>query len=119
MGGFAFYRPGVFESKNTMNKSNPQADQLASNNPRPVVELVPNFAITNHGTVSLFHPLTYQAKDWLRLYCPADGEHQYFGEALVIEHRYVADIIHFATADGLVAAKSKSSCQVMPEKEKA
>jgi len=28
-----FYRPGVFESKNTMNNSNPQADQLASNKP--------------------------------------------------------------------------------------
>lgn len=91
--------------KNThMKNSNPQANALAPNNPRPVVEIIPDYAVSHHGTVSLFHPLTGQADDWLRLHCPQDGEHLYFGNALAIEHRFVADIVQLATDDGLLPA---------------
>jgi hypothetical protein len=81
-----------------------RANQLASKSPRPVVESIPDFAVSHHGTISLFHPLTNAADDWLRLHCPADGEHQYLGNALAIEHRFVADIIQFAADDGLLPA---------------
>jgi hypothetical protein len=64
----------------------------------------PDFALTYHGTISLFHPLTNRADDWLRLHCPPDGEHQYLGNALVIEHRFVLDIVQLATDDGLLPA---------------
>jgi hypothetical protein len=101
LGGFAFYRLLVRESNTHMKNSNPQADQLAPSEPRPVVEFVPDFALSDHGTVSLFHPLTNQADDWLRLHCPQDGEHQYFENALAIEDRYVADIRELAIRDGL------------------
>jgi hypothetical protein len=59
-----------------------RANQLASKSRRPVAESVPDFAVSYHGTVSLFHPLTNRAGDWLRLHCPLDDEHQYFGNAL-------------------------------------
>ena len=57
--------------------------------------------ITGGGTVCLFHPLTEEARQWLAEHCPLDGEHQYFGDALVIEHRYVASIVEMAIRDGL------------------
>ncbi len=81
-----------------MNNSSPQTSQPALNNQ---AESIPDFAITYHGTVSLFYPLTDKANDWLRLYCPPDGEHQYFAQALAIEHRYVCDILELAIRDGL------------------
>ncbi len=87
-----------------MNNSSPQANQPALNNQ---AESIPDFAITHHGTVSLFYPLTDKANDWLRLYCPPDGEHQYFGEALVIEHRYVSNILELAIRDGLTPPQTE------------
>ena len=60
--------------------------------------------MTGGGTVYLFHPLTNKARAWLALHCPPDGEHQYLGNALAIEHRFVADIVQLATDDGLLSA---------------
>ena len=51
-------------------------------------QLPADFSITGGGTVYLLHPLTPKASAWLALHCPPDGEHQYFGNALAIEHRY-------------------------------
>jgi len=84
-----------------MKNSVPRANQPASNDPRPVAEFAPDFDISHHGTVSLFHPLSSRAEDWLRLHCPRDGEHQYLGKALAIEHRFVSDIVQLASDDGL------------------
>ncbi|MGA9778818.1 MAG: hypothetical protein WBS33_11170 [Verrucomicrobiia bacterium] len=86
-----------------MKNSTAQASQLAQ--PQlPGTVSSPDFAISYHGTVSLFHPLTNRADDWLRLHCPADGEHQYLGNALAIEHRFVSDIFQLAADDGLLPA---------------
>lgn len=64
-------------------------------------QLSADFFLTGGGTVYLFHPLTSKAKAWLALHCPRDGEHQYLGNALAVEHRYVTDIIAQAKLDGL------------------
>jgi hypothetical protein len=61
-----------------------------------------DFAVTGGGTVYLFHPFTEEARQRLAEHCPPDGEHQYFGDALVIEHRYVASIVELAIRDGLI-----------------
>ena len=55
----------------------------------------------NNGTIWLFRPVTQAARDWLAEHCPADGDHQYFGDALAVEHRYVVDLYEFARHDGL------------------
>jgi hypothetical protein len=82
-----------------------QATRLAQNPPAGTPSS-PDFALSNHGTISLFHPLTNRADDWLRLHCPPDGEHQYLGNALAIEQRFVSDIAQLATDDGLLPATS-------------
>jgi hypothetical protein len=51
----------------------------------------------------LFHPLTGAAAAWLRLHCPADGEHLYLGRALAIEHRFVSGIVQLAVQNGLTS----------------
>jgi hypothetical protein len=86
-----------------MKNTTSQAAVLALKNPN-IAEPCPDFAISYHGTVSLFHPLTNSAADWLRLHCPCDGEHLYFGDALAIEHRFVASIVQRAIGDGLSSA---------------
>ena len=61
----------------------------------------PDFSLHGSGTVFLFEPLTERASQWLETHCPPTGDHQYFGDALAIEHRYVSNIILLATLAGL------------------
>jgi hypothetical protein len=56
--------------------------------------------IENHFSVYLLLPLTYVGRDWLRSHVASDA--QWFGDALVCEPRYVADIAKGAVDDGLV-----------------
>ncbi|MGD0087824.1 MAG: hypothetical protein ABSC24_11935 [Verrucomicrobiota bacterium] len=86
-----------------MKNSSAQAHKLAQTPPAGR-RSSSDFAVSYHGTISLFHPLTNRADDWLRLHCPPDGEHQYLGKALAIEHHFVSDIIQLATDDGLLPA---------------
>jgi hypothetical protein len=60
-----------------------------------------DFCLTGSGTVYLFHPLTDQAREWLALHCAPSGEHQYLGDALAVEHRYVSGFVAQAQLDGL------------------
>jgi hypothetical protein len=46
--------------------------------------------ITNHGSLFLFQPLNDEVKSWLNENVSADS--QWFGGALVVEHRYAANL---------------------------
>jgi predicted thioesterase len=58
--------------------------------------------VNNHGTIFLVHPLSDAGREWVQEHLPADA--QRFGEAVVVEHRYIADIVDGATNDGLEVA---------------
>jgi hypothetical protein len=60
-----------------------------------------DFAIHYGGSISLFIPLTDSAHEWLDRHCPPDGEHLYSGPNLVVEARYLGDLIEYAIRDGL------------------
>ncbi len=60
----------------------------------------PDFFVENHGTVFLLRPLTPAAISWVKENLPED--HLTFGNAVVVEPRYIADIVRGAQADGLV-----------------
>jgi hypothetical protein len=51
------------------------------------------------GTIFLLQPLTPAANSWVDEHLPQD--HLTFAGAVVVEHRYIADIVRGATADGL------------------
>jgi hypothetical protein len=53
----------------------------------------------NHGSLYLLQPLTEQASDWLHQHVAENA--QWFAWALVVEHRYISDIVRGAIAEGL------------------
>ena len=61
-----------------------------------------DFTLTGCGSVSLFHPHTKSAQDWLHRHCPPSSNHQYYGDALAIEHRFAPNIIGRAMDAGLL-----------------
>jgi hypothetical protein len=59
----------------------------------------PDFLVENHGTIFLLQPLTPAANSWIEDNLPEDRIT--FGIAVVVEHRYIADIVRAAITDGL------------------
>jgi hypothetical protein len=59
----------------------------------------PDFMVENHGSIFLLQPLSPAANSWIEENLPED--HLTFGGAVVVEHRYIADIVHGAKASGL------------------
>ena len=62
----------------------------------------PDISIENHGTIFLFRPNTPAAAEWVSHNVQEDA--QFFGDALVVEHRYAADLAVGMREDGLVLA---------------
>jgi hypothetical protein len=54
--------------------------------------------IENHGSIWLVRPLTQHATEWLHVNVQADA--QWFGGALVVEPRYVANLVNGLSEEG-------------------
>ena len=62
-----------------------------------------DFKLENHCSLFLLRPLNSAAKDWMGEHLPMDNpETQFWGDAIVIEPRYVAPIVDGIIGDGLV-----------------
>jgi hypothetical protein len=62
-----------------------------------------DFKLENHGSLFLLRPLNSAAKEWMGEHLRMDNpETQFWGDAIVIESRYVAPIVDGIIADGLV-----------------
>jgi hypothetical protein len=57
-----------------------------------------DFTVQNEFTIFLLRPLIDGAREWLSEHTPDDV--QWFGDAIVVEHQYIADIDGIP-ADGL------------------
>lgn len=62
----------------------------------------PDYRVENHGTIYLFRPLNEAAGNHLRENVQEDA--QWFGDALVVEHRYASDLAVALTDNGFVVA---------------
>jgi hypothetical protein len=62
----------------------------------------PDFSIENHGSIVLFRMNTPEASAWVSENVESDA--LFFGDALVVEHRYAQDLASGMQADGLVLA---------------
>jgi hypothetical protein len=62
----------------------------------------PDISIENHGTIFLFRLNTPAAAEWVSENVQSDA--QFFGDALVVEHRYARELAMAAVADGMVIA---------------
>jgi hypothetical protein len=58
-----------------------------------------DLSVRNEGSIFLLQPHTEAAHDWIAEHIPEDA--MTFGDAVVVEHRYIADIVNGAIADGL------------------
>jgi len=57
------------------------------------------FTVQNEGTIFLLIPNSEAAQEWIEEHTPDTA--QYFGNAVVVEHRYIADIIEGIQQSGL------------------
>jgi hypothetical protein len=85
--------PGVIELRRIEEREQQQSDSPF------------DFGLSNHNSVSLFHPLSERASGWLENHCPAGDDHQYFGYALAVEARFVPDLLQRVVEDGLRVAR--------------
>jgi hypothetical protein len=61
-----------------------------------------DMSVQDKETIFLFTPETEEAKQWIAEHVKfIEGETMYFGEALVVEHRYGADLSAGMASDGL------------------
>jgi hypothetical protein len=62
----------------------------------------PDLTIQNEGSIFLLRASTDAGRTWIEANIPDDA--QTFGGAVVVEHRYIADITQGAINDGLEVA---------------
>ena len=63
-----------------------------------------DFVVRDEGTIWLFTPLTPSALQFLSEHIQDDA--QYFGDSLIVEHRYVEDLLLGLSEHGLEAVRS-------------
>jgi hypothetical protein len=61
-----------------------------------------DFILTNHGSIYLLEPVTEAAREWVAVHLDGNEHLLYVGDAIVIEPRYVKQIVRGFQQDGLV-----------------
>ena len=74
-------------------------DSFVASGSSPTVD----FLCENHGSLFLLFPLSQSAQSWVEEHLPTDV--QWFGNAVVIEHRYVWTILEGIQNDGLAVSR--------------
>lgn len=62
----------------------------------------PDFFVRNEGSIFLLEPQTDAAVAWVDEHLPPD--HMLFGASIVVEHRYIRDIVAGIQSAGLAVA---------------
>jgi len=63
-----------------------------------------DFELQNHGSIFLLIPQSTSARIWVHDHIGKDNGYQPDYPTVVVEHRYIADIVEGIVADGLVLA---------------
>lgn len=61
----------------------------------------PDFVVENHGSIFLLKPLTPSATSWVEEHIGQGNGYQPYFPTVVVEHRYIADIVAGIQNDGL------------------
>jgi hypothetical protein len=64
--------------------------------PDPTID----FIVSDEGSIFIFTPVTLAAREWVAEFLPKDAMH--WAGGVVVEHRYISDIVSGAHRDGLV-----------------
>jgi hypothetical protein len=80
-------------------------DEIVSNNAKVQTDFDqnngPDFDVENHGSIFLLRPRTKRGSEWIETNVPEGQDCIHFGGAVVIEPRYLANIVEGIRADGL------------------
>jgi hypothetical protein len=82
-----------------MRRETAKEKTLHSPHEKPVT---PDVLVNNVGTLYTFCPLTLRAKEWIDEHVQDDA--QWFGHALIVEHRYAWGLAQGMIDEGLVLA---------------
>jgi hypothetical protein len=75
------------------------SDTFVASGTSPTEPPNPDFFVENHGSIFLLRPVSPSASDWISENIPDDA--QFLGDAVAVEHRYIADIVEGIKRDGL------------------
>jgi len=78
-------------------------DAFQTSGTSPTSEGGQDFRSENHGSLFLLFPLTQRANSWIEAHLPEDA--QWFGNAVVIEHRYIWTILDGIQDAGLAVSR--------------
>jgi hypothetical protein len=63
-----------------------------------------DFSLENHGSIFLLIPQSTSARVWIDHHIGKDNGYQPYYPTVVIEHRYIADIVEGIRNDGLAVS---------------
>jgi hypothetical protein len=72
-------------------------DSFVASGNSPTVD----FLCENYGSIFLLRPLTPSATSWVEEHIGQDNGYQPYLPTVVVEHRYIADIVEGIQNDGL------------------
>ncbi len=78
---------------------NPECAALSCGSPPHAHHPRPDFLVADHGTIFLLQPITDRALIWVHEHLPPDSPR--FGAAVVVEYRFIADIVSGIRDDGM------------------
>lgn len=67
-------------------------------------QVTPDFVVDGGGSIFLLRPLTDSAREWVESNIGQDNGFQPYWPTVVIEHRYISDIVAGIQGDGLRVA---------------
>jgi hypothetical protein len=73
----------------------------SGNSPTHSGKIEPAFVVENHGSIFLLKPLTPFATSWVEEHIGQENGYQPYFPTVVVEHRYIADIVAGIQNDGL------------------
>jgi hypothetical protein len=80
------------------------AFQTSGSSPTHSEKIQPDFVVENHGSVFLLKPLTPSATSWIEEHIGQDNGFQPCFPTVVVEPRYIADIVEGIQNDGLAVS---------------
>ena len=79
------------------------SDSFVASGNSPTRSDGPDFRSENQGSLFLLFPLTQPAHFWIEEHLPEDA--QWFGNGVVVEHRYIWAILEGIQNDGLAVSR--------------
>lgn len=84
---------------NSLTQKNPNSQRYVQQ-PEPAARRI-DLRVSNFGSITLLKPLTPAANEWIDEHVDHDPDQRWFGGALVVEPRYLRDLVAGALRDGL------------------